>query len=124
MHRNLKITLIANALFSGVSGLFMILLPDWFAGQVGLTQSLLILCIGIGLVVFAGYVLFTSVKGAMQNVTGIISGDIAWVVGSLVALILFWTKIPASGRWLVDIIAIIVGLFAYFQYRYWKLPAN
>ena len=124
MHKKLKIALIANAVFSSISGFCMILFPDWFASQVGLTQSLIIQGIGIGLLGFAGYVLFTSIKGAMQNVTGIISGDIAWVVSSLVVIILFWTKIPASGKWLVDSIAIIVGLFAYFQYRYRKLPAN
>ena len=51
------------------------------------------------------------------EVTGIIVGDIAWVVASAVLLGLFYRTITPAAVMLVDLVAVVVLFFAVMQIR-------
>ena len=117
----LKNTLLANAIFSLVSGSLMLCFPKWIGGQLGLIQHQLIIFLGMGLLGFSLFVFQTAFRKRTNEVPGIILGDWGWVLGSALVLLLFWNQIPTSGKWMMDIIAIIVASFAILQRRFLKI---
>ena len=74
--------------------------------------------IGIGLFPFAYmvYRVATKVPMAMQGAKSIIGMDIAWVVASMVFLVVAWSTLTIGGRWFVALQGEAVFLFALFQY--------
>ena len=52
-----------------------------------------------------------------MEIVAIISGDMAWVVGSVVLVALFYSSLTAAGLLLVDMVAIAILFFAIQQYR-------
>lgn len=108
-----------NAWFSGLSALGMFVAGSWLAAQFALERATLIYAIGAGLAVFA-FQLATIVRTKdvrSREVTGIIAGDIAWVVASAVLLGLFYRTITPAAVVLVDLVAVVVLAFAVMQIR-------
>ena len=123
--RLLRMALYANGAFSLLTGAACLLAPDSIARWIFASESPLfrlaapglVLELGIGLLVFAAFVLWTASRSVISQLTAkiITVMDVGWVLGSA-ALLLFtpdlWTS---AGVWTVASVAVAVGLFAMDQ---------
>lgn len=108
-----------NAAFSGFSALFMFITGTWLAGQFGLQSPIPIYAVAGFLAVFAlqlGNIVRTRNIRSWE-IKSIISGDIAWVVGTVVLIALYYQSFTAAGLMLMDVIAAAVLFFAILQIR-------
>ena len=112
----LRYTLIANSIFSAISGVVLILFDQFFVSffaiEYDFSQT------GISLALFSVLVLYTGLRSQINNVLVwiIITMDILWVAGSVI-LLLSPVNLSAGGSWSVIIVAIFVADFALFQYK-------
>jgi hypothetical protein len=108
-----------NAWFSAISALLLLAAAPWVAAQLGLPGPLNVYVVGVFLVVFSLQLANIVRTGTIRNweVAAIITGDLAWVVGSVVLVALFYPAITLTGLVLVDVIAIAVLFFAIQQIR-------
>ena len=108
-----------NAMFSGFSALLMFVAGGWLAVQFALPNAIPIYAIGAFLALFAlqlaNIVRTRNIR--TWEITGIISGDIAWVIGSVLLIALYYKTITAAGLMLVDVVAVAVLFFAIQQIR-------
>jgi len=111
----LKTALISNAVFSLASGTAAILMNNYLA-ELFLIPSSYFILLGIGLILFGGYVMFIASREtiSLRRAKGITIADLLWVVGS-VALLLMDFGWPSLAKWIVGIIALIVADFTFFQ---------
>ena len=113
----LRRALKANAIFTSLSGLALLLLSDPIGGLLGYSNAIFYQILGIGFIAFAGYVYYLSqreevdVKGSY----GIVLADGLWVIGSVIVLLAF-PAMPVAGKWAVGFIAEIVLIFAILEF--------
>ena len=118
-----------NALFSGSSAVLMLLAGPWIAVQLGLNSATLVYATAGLLAVFAlqlGNIVRTR-KIRTIEIAGVILGDIAWVVGSVILVALFYSSLTTTGLLLVDFVAVAVLYLAIQQLRglrAWRSSAN
>jgi len=109
----------ANAFFSRISALLMFLFADWIALQLGLAGTLSVYVVAGFLALFS-IQLFSIVKSRKikkAEILGIIGGDLAWVIGSVVLVAIYYTNLTISGLVVVDMVALAVLTFAIAQIR-------
>ncbi len=104
-----------NFLFSGISGLGLIVFHKSIANLFGIEQNYIFWMIGIGLIFFALTILYEVKKQRRLAVQWIVIQDFIWVVGSAILLILKPFNISNTGNNLITIVAIIVFLMAISQ---------
>ena len=123
--RLLRLTLWANAAFSAVAALAFVAAPAAVAALLfardftllGASPATLILELGIGLLIFAGFVAYT----AWQKTIGlgqaklIVLADLLWVVDSAVVLVAFPAFLTTAGFYGVLAVAAIVLVLAIDQ---------
>lgn len=108
-----------NAIFSASSALMLLLAGPWVAAQLGLSGAIPVYVTAGLLTVFAlqlGNIVRTR-KLRTLEIAVIIIGDIAWVVGSVILVTLFYSSLTTVGLVLVDMVAIAVLYFAIQQIR-------
>ena len=108
---------LANAVFSGFSGLAFLALTDPLATWIGLTPAWILWLIGGGLIVYAGLLVWFHKKAVLRPFQAwfAIGNDLAWVAGSAVLLGGFPNFLNPIGQGLVAIIALIVLALAALQ---------
>lgn len=113
----LRRSLLANATFSGVTGLLLIAFAGPIASVMGLTVAWPVLVVGVGLVPFAALVALNGVRPVPDaREAGItVALDAAWVAGSV--LLLAWSPswLTLAGASAVLTVAAIVAGFALAQ---------
>lgn len=113
--------LIANALFSGLSGVGMIGMYRLIGPHFGLTSplsSIVLVAIGVLLIGYA-FVLDRTRKQPRiprSDLVAFATLDTAWVAGSAVLLLLAWGAFSLTGRVLVVGVAVVVGSLAGRQF--------
>ena len=114
----LRYALRGNALFSASSGAGFILAAGHLASLTGLQPPLIFTIAGIGLIGYAGPVWRLAASPAIPPAPAwaIILADAAWVAGSLALLLSGIAPLTVMGKWLIAILADIVGIFAVLQY--------
>ena len=112
-------TLRMNAAFSGFSALMILVAGNWVAAQLGLNSVVPVYITAVLLLGFALQLwqIVRTRKFQVWEIVAIISGDMAWVIGSVVLVALYFSSLTAAGLLLVDIVAIAVLFFAIQQYR-------
>ncbi len=112
-----KNILLANALFSGLSGIILSVFYRQIAQMIGVSLPGLLLFTGIGLVLFAALLISLYYKAEISQWVAqlIIISDWSWVISSVLVLTIFPDVLTETGNWLVAIIALIVGYFAFAQ---------
>jgi hypothetical protein len=108
-----------NAAFSAGCALIMLVAGGWLAEQFALESGVPIYAIAGFLVVFAlqlGNIVRTGMI-RIWEIKGIISGDIAWVIASMILIILYYQTFTAAGLMLLDVVAVVVLVFAILQIR-------
>ena len=121
----LRGTLYANAVFSGVSGLVFLLLPEQLSGWLfasafdllGLGPALLIRLSGVMLLGFALLVFLAARRSgiAIRHVQLICLTDLGWVIGSAACLIWGASLFTTAGFWAELLVAALVLDFALLQ---------
>ena len=116
--RSLRNALRANGIFSGISGLIIVLLHSQVLIWLGIS-GVNIMAIGIGLILFSTYLFWMSGREQLDKsmVMGVIGGDWLWVVASAVLLAFKASMFSTLGIFLVADVALLVMVFALWQQR-------
>lgn len=112
-----RTTLKQNAAFSGISGLFLLLVPD-IAGQLlGIIAPLAFQAVGIGLLIFSADLLHQSTRDQIAGwrVLYASAGDLIWVLGSLVGVTFWGAHLTPEGIFTIIAVAAVVLYFGYNQ---------
>ena len=115
--RLLRTAFRANALFSAVSAVVLLVGDGLIAALLGAYDSLgLIHLVGVGLAGFAGFLLWLASRDVIDRglAWGVILADLGWVAASWLAIGAGLTE--GQGTWVVAIVADIVALFALVQF--------
>jgi len=104
----LQKSLKANALFSSISGILMIICNHQLANLFGTTNSTVFWVIGFVLIYFAGTIGYEITKQRKLAVWWIIIQDYTWVLGSIILMILNPFQITMQGNLLIGAVALVV----------------
>lgn len=104
----LQKALLSNGIFSGVSGLILILFQKPIAQLFGTSNNTVFWIIGIALLYFASTVFWEYKKQRKTFVILIIVQDILWVLGSLILLIFDPFEITITGEIIIVLVGIVV----------------
>lgn len=118
----LQRTLFLNGSFSLSGALFCLLFPNQLAESFAVSISTIFSYVGLGLLLFASFVLFVAWKKSnhVKTVQSIIVQDILWVIASFAVLFTNVFELSEIGNITIAVIAIIVALFAAFQWYFVK----
>ena len=117
----LRLVLRINAASSIVVGALMAAAPETVDDVLGTGRPGWIRLVGLGLVVFAvfvGWLSTTSPKMMEKLVPQVALGDIGWVVGSVVTVLVGWYS--GGGNVVVLAMAVAVAVFAALQWWPWR----
>lgn len=119
INSNLKAAFRFNASFSTLCAILLLSATNWWALQFGLSELLLIQIGGVGLMVFAAYLVWLSStkEQPKASINSVIYSDWAYVVAALIAAIVAWGSISDIGASFLIITAIIVAIAAEWQRR-------
>jgi len=119
INSNLKTAFRFNASFSTLCAILLLSASNWWALQFGLSDELLIQIGGVGLMVFAGYLVWLSStkKQPKASINSVIYSDWAYVIAALIAAIVAWGAISDIGASFLITTAIIVAIAAEWQRR-------
>jgi hypothetical protein len=118
-----------NAGFSGITAVIMLVAAPWIAAQLGLASVKTVYLTAGFLMLFAlrlGYIAHTRVIRTWE-ITGIIGGDLVWVLASVFLATVYFESITLAGIVLIDVIAVAVLSFAILQIgglRIYRLNTN
>lgn len=104
----LKKALIANTIFSSISGIIMIILHTKIANLFGVQNSSVFWIVGIILLYFAGTISYEIKKQRRSAILWISVQDFLWVLGSLFLLLFNPFDITQIGNIIIGVIALIV----------------
>src|SRR5215471_19436968 len=112
----LRKALIGNALFSTLSGLTIVFAQGWVLRILGLSSTVNLLILGVGLIAFAATLVINARKQQVKASDAWIAVlmDLAWVAGSCV--LIFVVPFSMEGKWVVGVVAELVLLFAVLQF--------
>ena len=114
----LRKSLLANAVFTTVCGLGLILASSPLAALIGAVGATELIIFGVILLFYAVDLARTAFGKELprSRVYYFIVMDVLWVLGSAVLLWGFAVPFTAAGRWIILLIADVVGFFAVLQY--------
>jgi hypothetical protein len=112
----LRMALVANASFSTISGLVLVLARQRVVRLLGLPETINLAPLGVSLLVFAAILVLFARKKPIKLLNAWIAVflDAAWVIGSYP--LLFIVPFSTGGKWVVGIVAEVVMLFALLQW--------
>lgn len=115
--RLLRRALSANAAFSGLSGIALIVGFGPIGQLVGVHLPGLFIAIGVGLLLFALGLSQNARRTTIDRTQAVIAtiADIAWVAASGAILLINPEPLTLAGKWLIAIVADVVALFAVLQ---------
>ena len=111
----LQKSLSINAIFSGVTGLGLIIFHNAIANIFEASNSRVFWLVGVGLVFFASTILYEVKKQRLLGVLWIIIQDFPWVIGSAILLILQPFNVSSTGNYTIATIALVVFFMAINQ---------
>jgi hypothetical protein len=114
-HRMLQI----NAAFTATSAVVMLALRGSMYTLFGLETPTLLDITAVGLLGYAAALVFATRAQAVDRraLLAFAIADAAWVVGSAIVLLLFWSQLAPVGRVLIIVAALAVEVFATAQFR-------
>ena len=118
---NLLHILNANAMFSFTSGLFFILARNPLGEFLGASSTLMTI-LAVVMFFYAGLIAFNTQRGEIKRGFTLFTviGDSAWVLASILLLVLSAFNFTADAKWAIGITAICVDIFATIQFLEWR----
>ena len=112
----LRKALMGNALFSTLSGLTILFAQSWVLRILGLAQTVNLLILGIGLLLFAATLVINARRQQVKISDAWIAvwADLVWVLGSYA--LIFVVPFSTGGKWVVGVVAELVLVFAVLQF--------
>jgi len=112
----LRRSLLANATFSGLAGLFFMCAASPIAPSIGLNQPMMLIIVGGSLVLYALGLARNALRPAVNLIeTRVAIGlDVLWVVGS--AVVVLAGLLNTTGSWAAAVLADFVLAFAICQF--------
>jgi hypothetical protein len=112
----LRRALRGNALFSILSGVVILVTNRTLAEFLGLPGDADLTAVGIGLLAYAGWLLWNARRKTIRVVEAWIAVilDILWVIGSYA--LVFAATLSSGGKWIVGMVAEMVLLFGVVQW--------
>ncbi|MBK4728452.1 SRPBCC family protein [Oxynema sp. CENA135] len=107
--RPLRTALLANAVFSAVCGLLMLVEPVFVEKLLGIQAGLLLRSLGFGLLLFAVDLVCQATRPRLATWRALYASvaDVLWVISSVVGLLLFSDWLSPMG---VGVVAIVAGV--------------
>jgi len=117
-HVLLRRTLIANTLFSGASGIALMLFSNQINTLLGSHAPQMLLLLGIGLIGFAAFTATTAREVPLNRTKGwaIFWADMLWVDASLLLLATNALNLSTTGNLIILVAAFGVADFAFFEW--------
>jgi hypothetical protein len=114
-HRILQI----NAVSTAVCAVGMLATRRLLPGLFGLDSPLLLDILAVGLMAYAGALALAAARQPVGRhvLMAFTIGDVLWVAGSGLVLLLFWAQLAPLARLLIIAVALIVEVFAALQFR-------
>ena len=114
----LRKTLMANAIFTTLCGLAFVFASGALSALIGAVGGTELVVIGTILLLYAADLARTAFGQTIPQgrVYYFIAMDVLWVIGSAVVLWGFAVPFTSAGRWIILLIADVVGLFGVLQY--------
>lgn len=115
--RFLRRTLAANAVFSAASGLAMLAAPGALASWLGLDAPWIVAVVGAGLLLFVVDLVRNARREVLDpvRVSVIATADVAWVLGTVVLLVVMPDALSTAGKWAAVAVGDVVAVFAALQ---------
>lgn len=112
----LRRALQGNALFSVISGVVILAMNRTLVEFLGLPSNSSLTALGIGLLGYAGWLLWNTRREKIKIVDAWIAVvlDMVWVVGSYG--LLFVVRLSGGGKWAVALVAELVFVFGVMQW--------
>lgn len=113
-----------NATATAATGVAMLAARGFLPPLFGLASPMLLDLTAIFFLVYAAVLFFVAARPQVERpaLLAFAAADGAWVVGSVIALLMFWPQLTPIGRVLIIGVAIIVDAFAMLQFRAARLP--
>jgi hypothetical protein len=114
----LRRTLLGNAIFSTISGGLFVVGASPLATLIGLPSPIILTVMGLGVIGFAALLFRVTRLDSIPRslaVTTLVA-DVLWVAASIVFLLTDWIPFTPEGKWVIAIVADIVGLFALLEF--------
>ena len=120
-HSNLRHILNANAMFSATSGLFFILAAKPLAEFLD-TTPLVMYILTIVMFGYAVLIAFNTHRPVISREFTLFTviGDAAWVLASVLLLVVPELTFTPEAKWAIGITAICVDIFATLQFLEWR----
>ena len=114
----LRNALRANAAFSGLSGLVLIVDARPLASLTGISAVLAFYVVGAFLIGFAAELVWVAGQRPISRTLAMVAivADVLWVAASAVVLATGVLSLTQAGMWIVAILADVVAIFAIAQY--------
>lgn len=114
----LKKYLLINSCFSFICGLCMLILNLELSTFFHVSQPIIFTIIGLNLLLFAAFVLFTAMSNYYKNilVTIIIVLDALWVTGSACIVLLGIFNLSFNGYLSIALVGLFIAFLAFKQY--------
>jgi hypothetical protein len=118
---NLSQILFANGVFCSTSGLIFTLAANPLAGFLS-TIPLVMIVLGIGLLLYGMYIIYMSMRPIITKGFTLFAvlADSAWVLLSVLLLVLPAFNFTADAKWAIGIVAVVVDVFATLQFMEWR----
>jgi len=108
----LRNTLRADAVVCAISGVDLLAFSGMAADLLGVERGATLPMVGLGLIAYAAYLLVASRREplSLSEAWAFATGDLVWVAAS--AAVIAFGSMPANGKWIVGIVALVVLAFA------------
>jgi hypothetical protein len=118
---NLSRILHTNGVFCATSGLIFTLAADPLAGFLN-TLPLVMTILGIGLLLYGMFIIYMSMRPVITKSFTLFAvlADSAWVLLSILLLVLPALNFTADAKWAIGIVAVVVDVFATLQFMEWR----
>jgi hypothetical protein len=113
----LRLPLLANALFSAVTGLILALVPAALGELLGPKASTLYVVLGVGLLAFSGGLVWLASRPRPAWVVAVLLADLGWVVGTMAVVGFTWSAWKTAGVVAVATTNAVVMLLVFAQAR-------
>ncbi len=117
--KTLRTALVANALFSALTGVALLVFGEPIAGWIGVGTPVVHRVVGAGLIAFAGFVAWTGTRRTVDTFrAALISlADLLWVIGTGVLILSSLGTVEAHGVTALLLVAAVVLFFGLRQLR-------
>ncbi len=117
----LRLALMANAIFSLISGLATIIYPTSLGQWLGIHAPLVLQVVGAGLVIFAVDLIHQATRFRIATWRGLYAStaDFVWVIGSIALVVFFPAVLSAAGN--VAVLTIAAAVFTLGACQLWAI---